>query len=294
MKSMTGFGAATRQIGPLAARAEVRSLNARHLEIRLKLPQALQDQEPELRRRLGARISRGRVEAAVTLSGEDPEPGQLRVRKELARAWVAAARELASTLGVAEEFRLAEILRLPGVLELEPPAGPANPDGPARAAFAALEEAMAAHDAERVREGARLGEDLAARISGIETERLGIAARAAEVPGAVRERLKERVARLAAGVAIDPGRLEAEIALLADRSDISEELVRLEAHLQAARGLLAGDCEPVGKRLEFLLQEMQRETNTIGSKSTDMPITRHVLAIKSLLEKIREQAQNVE
>src|SRR5262245_22018201 len=253
MKSMTGFGAATRQIGSLAARAEVRSLNARHLEIRLKLPPALQDQEPELRRRLGARISRGRVEAMVTFSGEDPESGQLRVRRELARAWLAAARELASTLGVPGEIRLAEILRLPGVLELEPAAGPAVPEGPAKAAFSALDEALAAHDAEREREGARLGEDLAGRISGIERERIGIAARAGEVPAIVRDRLRERVARLAPGVAVDPGRLEAEIALLADRSDVSEELVRLEAHLQAARALLAGDGQPVGKRLEFLL-----------------------------------------
>src|SRR5262245_6714589 len=119
MKSMTGFGTATRQIGPLTARAEVRSLNSRHLEIRLKLPPALQDQEPELRRRLAAKIRRGRVEATVILSGEEPEAGQLRVRKELAKAWLGAARDLAATLGIQGDIRLAEVLRLPGVLELE-------------------------------------------------------------------------------------------------------------------------------------------------------------------------------
>jgi uncharacterized protein (TIGR00255 family) len=291
---MTGFGAAEVETGPVRARVECRSVNSRYLELKLRLPPALLAAEAEFKRRASLRIRRGRVEVAVTVRTELPPPASVRLNSSLAGEYVKAARALSSELGITGEFRLPEVMRLPGVVEAEPVEGDDRLELFAAPALEALDRALEMHDAERLREGGRLVDDLVERLDRIEELRGEISGLAGRVPAAARERLLERIAKISPGAALDPGRLEAEVALLADRCDITEELVRLGSHLEASRGIVGGDGEPAGKRFEFLLQEFQRETNTINSKSTDLEITRAALAIKAEIEKMREQVQNLE
>jgi uncharacterized protein (TIGR00255 family) len=185
-------------------------------------------------------------------------------------------------------------MRVPGVLESA--SRSVELDDASRAVVdRALESALAALDAERHREGRSLQNDLVARIDTMESHVAAVRDRAAAVPAAAQKRIAERVQQLVTQIALDPARVAQEAAFLADRADVTEELVRLTGHLAQARTLLAdSEGEPVGKRLDFLLQEIHRETNTIASKSADLEISRRALDLKAEAEKIREQIQNLE
>jgi len=186
------------------------------------------------------------------------------------------------------------LMRVPGVFETNGPATPLDEAGRS-AVDGALDVALAALDAERRREGGLLRDDLVPRVARMKATVAVIRELAAGVPHTLQQKLAERVQQLVTQVTLDPARIAQEAAFLADRADITEELVRLDGHLVHAHALLAEiDGEPVGKRLEFLLQEIHRETNTIASKSSELGISRHALALKAESEKIREQIQNVE
>ena len=285
-----------REGGGQRAEVEIRSVNSRFGDVRLRIPPQLAPFEAEIRRRVLDRLHRGRIEVGISLDSVTPQTAQLRVSHAL------VARYLEEAKGLGEEFeiperRLAipEILRLPGVVELESDDLQLPEEGMPAVIESTLEEALLSHEADRRREGERLQHDLESRFTEIERLRSVIAGRAAEMPSIARDRLMERIRRLLPpDVVLDPGRLEQEVALQADRCDIHEELVRLSAHLKAGRGLLVESSEPVGKRFEFLLQEIGRETNTITSKSNDLETTTTALAIKAEIEKLREQIQNVE
>jgi uncharacterized protein (TIGR00255 family) len=220
---------------------------------------------------------------------------QVRLNRGLADAVAAVARTLRDDYGASGTLELSTLLCIPGMIHN---AGTApGADAALREAIdAALSGALEAFESERLREGEGLRRDLVARLARMEALVESVSARARLLPELVRRRLAERVRAFAEQVAeIDPGRLAQEIAFLVDRSDVTEELVRLGGHLEQARTVLAQpDGDPVGKRLDFLLQEIGRETNTVGSKASDLEISRMVLELKAEAEKVREQVQNLE
>jgi uncharacterized protein (TIGR00255 family) len=286
---MTGFGAADGAVAGGRLRLEIRSVNHRHLSVQLKLPGELSDLEGALRERLRGRFERGHV----TVSGrwlEAPQQAEaVVVDVERARALVAGLRRLAGELRLPGKVDLAAVARLPDVVRVSRPES--APDGSGAADV--LDHAAEACAAAREREGAALCADLTARLDTLAGLARAVSAAAPARLVRERDRLAAAVAELAGGVAVDQGRLAQEIAYLADRLDITEELVRFETHLAAMREALAGDAA-AGRRLAFLLQELGREANTMGSKANDAAIAEAVIAMKTELEKLREQVENLE
>jgi uncharacterized protein (TIGR00255 family) len=290
MRSMTGYGHGAVERGEVHATVDLRSVNHRFLDLKLRggqLPAAVED---AIAARVRAAIERGSVAVAVHLRGG--APGGARIDGDAAVRAHRTLAELAARLAVPGPD-LALVLAQPGVVT----AAEALDDGSAAAALAALDAALVQLDAMRAAEGAALAAEIARRLDELVALRAQIAGLAAGVPLQVARRLTERVRRLVddagAGGAVDPGRLAQEIAVLAERADVTEELVRLTSHLDQARALL-GATGAVGRRLEFLVQEIGRELNTIGAKAAAAEISTAIVDAKAALEKIREQVQNVE
>ena len=291
---MTGYGQGAAEAPGLKVTVELRSVNNRFVDLKLRLPDALSPFEPDLRRKVLLTVKRGRVDLDLRLERAAAAERPLILNRPVVEAAVAAFTTLRDDYGIPGEWNLAALMLVPGIFETN--AGARVLDDEARAAVdAAVDLALAALDAERRREGSVLRDDLAARVARMMGAVAAIRALAALVPDAIQKKIVERVSQLVAQLTLDPTRLAQEAAFLADRADITEELVRLDGHLAQAQVLLAAeDGEPVGKRLEFLLQEIHRETNTIASKSADLGISRHALDLKAESEKIREQILNLE
>ncbi len=291
---MTGFGRAQLEAGGVALVVELRSVNHRHLDLSLRLPRPLAGLEAELRRTLAARFARGKLDVVVAAA-----PGAARAELELDRAlvdrYVDFARTLAAERGVSAELRAAELMALPGVARVQEPVLDEAALRPAL--LAALETAAEAADAMRRSEGAALERELRGRLARIAALAAEVAGLAGVVAAAARERLRKRAEQLRAETGlVEEGRLAQELVSAADRMDVTEEVVRLQSHVAQFEAALTA-AEPttgVGRRLEFLLQEMLREVNTIGSKAGDAPLAHRVVDIKTELERIREQALNVE
>lgn len=289
--SMTGFGAARRTAGTTEVLVEIRSVNSKSCDVKTRLPRDLVHLDPRVQSALRARIQRGRVDVTIDLADAPDATHQPRVNLPLARGYAAAFSELARALGQPDTPPRPELIwAAPGVLE--PPVRELG-----ERLEAALDEAVSAalEDLESMRltEGQHLVTELT-RLTG-EFSAL-IATIAAAVPRSTaqrRARLEARLREITGELAIDPLRLTQEVALLVDRSDVTEELARLDSHLVQLRKLLAHD-EPIGRRLEFLLQEIHRETNTVGSKAATADIAHAAVEAKSVLERLKEQVQNVE
>jgi uncharacterized protein (TIGR00255 family) len=292
---MTGFGSAEAQVLGGRLRIDIRTVNHRYFNPQLKLPTELAGIESELRERLRQRLERGHVAVSARwveppLSPATPEGG---VSVDLARARqvIAAAKELKKKLKLKGDVDLAFVTRQADVLTV------ANGGGGGAVSWADVEPVVeqATRDVlgMREREGRALAAELAARLDAFEAGARIVEQRAPERLKAEHARLTQAVAELAAGVPIDAQRLALEVALLADRVDITEELVRFRTHVAACRQALAADGA-VGKQLGFLAQELLREVNTMGAKANDADITRAVIALKGELEKFREQLENVE
>ncbi len=294
MRSMTGFGRATASAGATEATVEVRSVNGRFAEVAVRGPRVVGAFEPAIQAGVKEALGRGSVSVSVTIQrrGED---APLVVDPVAARQYARLLHDLRDAAGLAPEdapITLESLLRYPEVL-----VPPTEDDDAVRTeAWSAVEPALAAAldalDAMRVQEGRALAEDLVSRVALIEASLVEIEARAPRRLDEARTRLRERLEELLGDERLNRDRLETEIALLADRLDVSEECVRLRSHLaQFAEALEAP--EAVGRRLNFLSQELNREANTIGSKANDSEVARHAVRIKEELERIREQVQNV-
>lgn len=292
MKSMTGYGSAAVEVPGGRLVAEVRSVNSRFLELRIVLPREHQGLESELRERVQKSISRGRVDVTVRREGGARVTARVEPDLELARATVAAWRKLQKALGLPGEIDLA-FLRASGADVVRVVQGQPDLAKEASAIRRVVARALAQHDAERSREGANLLRDMRERLQNLERLHAESVRLAREMKPVLTERLTARVAALLGEQGLDEGRMLQEVALAVDRSEVNEELTRLKSHLSALSGLLR-ERLAVGKRIEFLIQEMVREVNTIGSKANHLPMTKVVLAAKSELEKLREQAANVE
>ena len=295
IRSMTGYGEADRETPYGRLRAEVRTVNHRFFTANVRLIRAAERFEPQIRDCLRAHLPRGAVN--FTLRREDVDGGGeavgVRVDEVRARAYLNALRSLKSRLDLPGDVDLAAMLRFGDVLVPEEAETAAALDVDTVVELAA--SAASATIAMREAEGARLAEDLEDRLRGMEAALAGIGRRGPARLVAERDRIHRVVAELLEDVSVDEDRLAREIAYLAERWDVSEELVRLRSHIELFRQLLGQDAdEPVGKRLSFLVQEMNREANTIGSKANDAPMEHHVVAVKDEIERLREQVENIE
>jgi uncharacterized protein (TIGR00255 family) len=289
---MTGYGTAAVAVAGGRLVAEVRSVNARFLEVRIALPREHQAAEAELRAAVQQAVERGRVDVAVRREGSGRSAAQVEPDLDLARATVAAWRRLKKELKLPGEVDLA-LLRASGgdllrSVQVQPDAEKELP-----ALKRAVAQALAQHTRERQREGANLAKDMRERWKNLGQLQRECTRLAREMKPMLTERLTAKVVALLGDQGVDQGRVLQEVALAVDRSEINEELTRLASHLEALAALLRENAG-IGKRLEFLIQEMVREVNTIGSKANHLPMTQAVLTAKSELEKLREQAANVE
>ncbi len=288
LRSMTGFGRAEVTRHGALLTAEVLSLNNRFLEVTCRLPRVLASREWHVRQLIRQHLQRGTVTVTLTLRWLEPSPRAFSI--PLAHAYYGMLQQLVRTLGLEEQPRLEHLLRFAELFESS-----FDPDAEERlwqAAAQALRKALGQLQAMRRSEGKNLAADIRQRLRTIERLVQTIARRNTVSIAQAQQRLRERIAAVLQDIP-DPQRLYQELALLADRLDISEECSRLESHLQLARHLLR-ESQPVGRRLTFLVQEMQREANTIAAKTNDTQIAHSVLQLKEELERIREQAQNIE
>jgi uncharacterized protein (TIGR00255 family) len=292
MKSMTGYGRGEASRDGIKITTEITSVNRKQSEIAVYLPRELEPLEPQARAELNKRIARGRVTVKVGLHAAEALPGQVEVNVAVAKAYVDELRKLARELKISENVSLEMLVRLPGVL------GAGEEMSEAETFWPVLEQALVgALDSlikMRVKEGAHLAKDLQSRIKAMRKGVATIKAAAPEMVKRYREQLQQRIAN--AGLPLPPEedeRLLKEVVYFADRSDISEELARLQSHFKQFDDCAKAD-EPIGRTLDFLAQEMNREINTIGSKAQDSEIAREVVQFKAELEKFREQVQNVE
>jgi uncharacterized protein (TIGR00255 family) len=293
--SMTGFGSVRFRVEAWTFELELRSVNQRHFDARIRLPRLLASIEPDVRARIQARIARGKIDFSVIApEGGAPAP-RLEIDLAAAREYLAAGRALAKSDGVSGELDAATLLALPGVSRF---VEPALAEGELRErTLAAVDEGLDALIAMRASEGAALARDLGARLARTLELAAEIEQRSSLVQESARERLRKRARQLGAETGLlDEARLHQEITIAAERMDVNEEIVRLRSHVDQFRELLdgAGPSRPVGRQLEFLLQELVREVNTIGSKGSDAPIAHWVVELKTELERLREQVQNVE
>jgi len=290
---MTGFGRSEVGGRTLTLSAEVRSVNHRHLDIAVRLPRALAAFEPDVRRLVQSRLERGRVEVSVQLA---PAPGAssqtVRVDQALAAEYVARGRELGGALGVTGDVTLAWLLERPGVVRLDE----IDASGQ-EAAWPILADAVAKALDELVARRAAEGEALAAELGALRADlQAHVEVVAARMPAAVaryQERLRERIRALLGGAAVEEGRVLTEVAIWAEKTDVQEELTRLRAHLEQL-ALVLERGGPAGRSLDFLMQELNREVNTIASKADDLDVSQAALAAKGVVEKMREQVQNLE
>jgi uncharacterized protein (TIGR00255 family) len=292
VRSMTGYGAGAAEAPAARITVEVRSLNQRFLDVRVTAPREFAAFEREIRDRVRAGAERGRVEVTITRSAQAARRRYaVTTRLELARAYVAAARDLARRLRLEGVVSIADVLRLPDLFEVREV--PPETRGEHATLMRALKTALRAFDAERRREGAHLQRDMRQRVAHLKRLTTDVRRRLPTALAALRQQVEERLVRLVGAADLDRGRVAQEVAALAERSDVTEELVRLEAHLAALAAALAA-AGAVGKRIEFLLQEIQRELNTTSAKAGDPRIVDLALVAKGEVERLREQVQNVE
>ena len=296
IKSMTGFASLTHEDERATLGVTVRAVNHRFLDIQLRVPQSLADLEPRVRALLQKRLARGRVELAISMQLRGGGAVSIELNEDFASALAAAvdrARERGLVTGT---LTPGDLLRMPQAIAVRDRPAEADPAVEARLASsveAAVEQALADLDAMRLREGAHLHDDLESRREALARTIEALRAAAEEGRASLVTRLHERITEISAELPVDQAMIAQEIVRTASRSDISEEVTRFRAHL-AHWVALAESPEPCGRKLDFLLQEMNREINTIGAKADGLRISELIIGAKAELEKMREQVQNVE
>ncbi len=292
VKSMTGFASAAATAENIAVTIEMRTYNSRNLDLSLRVSPGDPGLEERIRALLSGRLVRGRVEIKIQVETTVDDAARVEVDMTRARALMAVLKRLQADLGLDGAPSLELLMACGGILQNAAPETDVERVWPTLEAC--LTQALGELEAMRGREGRYLAQDLDARLDRIEGALKEIAGNAAGLAAIYQERLRERIATLTQGlVEIDHARLAQEVAFLAERSDISEELVRAESHIRQFRGIMAAP-EAGGRKLNFLLQELNREFNTMGSKIGSADVAHAVVDVKSELEKIREQVQNVE
>ena len=293
MKSMTGYGTATVQAASgRSFTLEVKSVNHRYCDVHAKVPGKLAFLEHDLKRLVKERFERGRFDLYVSLDEFGRESKKISFDRDLAAAYLEQLRELAAHLQLEPQIDLLSLTRMPEVITVE--SAELNEDEARQAVEQALQQALEHLEQMRTHEGEALTQDVTGNLDRIGEIVKQVAKIAETTPMLYKAALEERIKRLTENVVeIAQDRLAQEVAVFADRIDISEEISRLTGHIDHFKHLMAS-AEPVGRKLDFLIQEMNREINTMGSKANNLDIAKQVVDVKSILEKIREQIQNVE
>ncbi len=291
MHSMTGYGRMSVERDGRQLTVELKSVNHRFLDLSFRMPRSFNFLEDSARKLIGEYLSRGHVDLFATYRNTREDSRRVEVDQALLDAYMTALDDIAETTGLEDDRTLSLATRLPDVLTV----AEADEDQDALRALMreALTGALEQMQAMREKEGEALKSDISSRIDTLEKMTGEIEARYPETVAEYQQKLKARVEELLGGAAMDEQRLMQEVAIMADRSAIAEETVRLHSHFAQVRGFMEAS-EPVGRKLDFIVQELNREVNTISSKSQDVPITRLVVEAKAEIEKIREQVQNVE
>jgi uncharacterized protein (TIGR00255 family) len=287
IKSMTAFASSEAEIGALTLNCELRSVNHRYLDISLKLPDRLRFAEADIRAAIAAKISRGKVECTLTGKKQSKDSQSVFVNREAVAALLAAARQIEEQMTAPLSFSALDVLAFPGIQQ-EPELDRSELG---RGIAVLMDQTLQQLLEVREREGRQLQSLIQDRCNKMQAHADAAKQRIPEVLQALRNKLKERITELVAQPDYD--RLEQELAFLTQKLDIDEELDRLETHIKEVLRVIAQN-EPVGRRLDFLMQEMNREANTLGSKSADKEITKISIELKVLIEQIREQIQNIE
>ncbi|MBI3805857.1 MAG: YicC family protein [Nitrospirae bacterium] len=291
IRSMTGYGRAEGSYKGRSVVVELRSVNHRYCDVVIRLPKMLSSVEESLKKKVQSRFTRGHIELSISFNGGASAPKQFKLDEESAEAYFHILKKLKGALRLPGEIDLSLLTHFKEIITVAEPTEELAPL--ARFIDRILERSMRALEKMRAEEGKALGNDLIDHLGALDRMLGLIKQQEKKAIQAYHERLQKRVAELTQGIPVDATRLAQEVAILADRSDISEEIARLKTHLEQFQKMLQKE-EAVGRTIEFLIQEMNREVNTIGSKASDVSISLQVVSMKSVMEKMREQVQNVE
>ncbi|MEG0689660.1 MAG: YicC/YloC family endoribonuclease [Clostridium sp.] len=292
IKSMTGYGRGTNELEGLSFNVELKSVNNRYLDINIRLPRAINSLEDRIRKEISSKVSRGKVDVFITFENKSESNVNINVDENMANAYFSAYSHLKSLLNIEENISLSLISRAPDVINVEKEEE--DLDKIWGVLKTALNEALTMFLSMREAEGSKLCDDVLSRCDFILDMIEKVEERSPSVVAEYREKITQRLNDFLGEVEIDQVRLLNEVAFFSDKCSIAEETVRLRSHIVQLKSSLEVVDESVGRKLDFLIQEMNRETNTIGSKANDLTITRVVVDIKSEIEKIREQIQNIE
>ena len=291
IKSMTGYGSAKGTVEGLEVQVELKSVNNRYLDTSVRLPRSFLFAEEMVKSSVQRHISRGKVDVFVSVDASGAGDMTVRVNEGLLKGYVEAVRHIAQEYGLADDLTAQSVSRFPDVLTVE------KKDLDAEAISAGMEkiveQALCDFDAMRLREGEKLREDVLSRLAAIDALVRRVEETAPETVAAYRARLGQKMAEVLGSAGIDENRILAEAAIYADHIAVDEETVRLRSHMSQRTGMINGES-PIGRTLDFLIQEFNREANTIGSKCQNSEIAHVVVELKSEIEKIREQIQNIE
>ena len=288
---MTGYGRGARIVDGRDLTIELKSVNHRFLDLAFRMPRSFACLEDSLRQLMQSRLSRGHIDVFVTYRNLRDDSKSVAVDHALLNAYRAAMQEMSGLTGLEDNARLTDYARMPDVLRVDE----AEEDRDALKALAldCMNDAIDELLAMRVKEGERMGADIEARLCNIEKLTVGVASRAPQVVEEYRVRLTQRVTEIMEGQPVDLARITQEVAMYCDRVNIDEEIARMHSHLKGMRDAMASGAA-VGRKLDFIVQEMNRKANTMGSKASDIELVSHVVNLKSEIEKIREQVQNIE
>ena len=291
IKSMTGYGRAVEMVNGREFTVEIRSVNNRYLDCTVKLPKQLSFAEDAVKQAVKQSVSRGKVDVFITLRSEGGLDAKVSLNAAMVEGYLAAMNQMAETYGITNDITVSVIARMPDVFSIEKPE--VDEEQLKADLLAVVGKALEGYDNMRAVEGAALDADLRSRGETIKTLVGQVEAGNGQTVIDYRTRLENKLREVLANTAIDEGRILTEAAIFADKVAVDEETVRLRSHLKQMNSMLSGGGA-VGRKLDFLLQEMNREANTIGSKCSDVNLARIVVDIKAELEKIREQTQNIE
>ena len=289
--SMTGYGGASGTCSGLEVTAEVKSVNNRYLDCSVRLPRSLLFAEDSLKSAVQGHISRGKVDVYISVDAAASDDMEIRVNEPLLHSYLNTFADVAERFGVTNDTSIMGLMRIPDLFVVA--RKEQDKQELADAICALLEQALHEYDAMRAREGQKLLQDVLSRLETIETLVGAVERRSPQTVEEYRARLRQRMDEVLAGAGVEESRILAEAAMYADKVAVNEETVRLRSHIAQMRLMLSGGS-PVGKKLDFLVQEFNREANTIGSKCSDSEIARTVIELKGEIEKIREQIQNIE
>jgi len=291
IKSMTGYGRAREMLNRRDITAEVRSVNNRYLDCTVKLPRMYSFAEDAVKALVQQTISRGKVDVYFTVDASAADVAKVSVNRELAAGYAAALRELSEVAGADCRITAEQLARFPDVLTVTKE--DEDLESVTADLCAVLSEALNAYNSMRSVEGEKLADDIGGRLTTIETLTSEVEKRSPETVAEYRQKLLSRMKEVLQSTSIDEQRILTEAAIYADKIAVDEETVRLRSHVSQLRGMLRSD-EPMGRKMDFLIQEVNRESNTIGSKCNDIAIAQVVVNLKAEVEKIREQVQNIE